>query len=264
MKGVEDIYGGVTVTVARGSFDAVADFEKVLDVSLAHWVETRRRGIWVTVFDAVLIDALCKRGFEMHHVNNDKSLTLTRWLEASPSQLPGHTTHLVGVGGLVIHSDQRRILAISEKYESKMRWKLPGGLLDSGELIMQGVAREVLEETGVKVKPRGVLMMRERTDALFGASDLYVVVVCDALSEEITVDELEISAAQWTLPQELVNDPAVHPFNRGIFELATRITFSSSSCSSLLKFEPFTAFNGNTHVCMTSDTELEIMKKRLS
>lgn len=32
-------------------------------------------------------------------------------------------------------------------------WSLPGGLLETGETLEQGVAREVLEETGLIVKP---------------------------------------------------------------------------------------------------------------
>ena len=32
-------------------------------------------------------------------------------------------------------------------------WSLPGGLLETGETLEEGVAREVLEETGLRVKP---------------------------------------------------------------------------------------------------------------
>lgn len=32
-------------------------------------------------------------------------------------------------------------------------WSLPGGLLETGETLEAGVAREVLEETGLRVKP---------------------------------------------------------------------------------------------------------------
>jgi len=32
-------------------------------------------------------------------------------------------------------------------------WSLPGGLLETGETLEEGVAREVLEETGLVVKP---------------------------------------------------------------------------------------------------------------
>lgn len=32
-------------------------------------------------------------------------------------------------------------------------WSLPGGLLETGETLEEAVAREVLEETGLRVKP---------------------------------------------------------------------------------------------------------------
>jgi 8-oxo-dGTP diphosphatase len=41
-------------------------------------------------------------------------------------------------------------------------WSLPGGALESGETLEEGVMREVREETGLEVKPLGVLEIFER------------------------------------------------------------------------------------------------------
>jgi ADP-ribose pyrophosphatase YjhB (NUDIX family) len=41
-------------------------------------------------------------------------------------------------------------------------WSLPGGVLKSGELLQDGVRREVKEETGVRVQPLGVGEVFER------------------------------------------------------------------------------------------------------
>ncbi len=108
--------------------------------------------------------------------------------------------------------------------------------------MSDGVAREVREETGVEAVARGVLLLRERTDALFGASDLYVVLVMDALSDVIVRDEREISACEWRLPETLAADDGVHPFNRGLFDIAADLD------AALLSMVPFTAWNSNTHV----------------
>ena len=165
LKGVVDRFNGVTLTAPAGM--EAAEFAACLRQSLAQWRADGKRGIWITVAarDAALIAPLVAEGFEMHHVNEaDRSLTLTHWLEASPSQLPRHTTHQVGVGGLVFHPDRRRVLCVTERFEERTCWKLPGGLLDPGELAEAGAAREVREETGVEAVARGVLLFRERTD----------------------------------------------------------------------------------------------------
>lgn len=59
-------------------------------------------------------------------------------------------THSVSVTGIVIRSDDR-ILAI--KRDDDGRWVPPGGVLELGETPFAGVAREVMEETGVRVEP---------------------------------------------------------------------------------------------------------------
>ena len=41
-------------------------------------------------------------------------------------------------------------------------WSLPGGVLEVGETLEEGVRREVLEETGLVVKPAAVVEIFER------------------------------------------------------------------------------------------------------
>jgi len=41
-------------------------------------------------------------------------------------------------------------------------WSLPGGVLHPGELLQDGLRREVREETGIEVKPLGVGEVFER------------------------------------------------------------------------------------------------------
>jgi 8-oxo-dGTP diphosphatase len=58
---------------------------------------------------------------------------------------------VVGVGGVVIH--EGRVVLIKRKYEPLAgHWSLPGGTLELGETLEAGVAREVLEETGLVVE----------------------------------------------------------------------------------------------------------------
>ena len=58
---------------------------------------------------------------------------------------------LVGVGAVVVHED--RVLLVRRGSEPlKGHWTLPGGMLEVGETLAAGVAREVKEETGLEVE----------------------------------------------------------------------------------------------------------------
>jgi len=56
--------------------------------------------------------------------------------------------HSVSVAGIVVRDDGR-ILAI--KRRDSGQWEPPGGVLELGETLEEGVEREVREETGVRV-----------------------------------------------------------------------------------------------------------------
>jgi ADP-ribose pyrophosphatase YjhB (NUDIX family) len=58
---------------------------------------------------------------------------------------------MVGVGGVII--DQGRALLIRRGSEPLLgEWSIPGGTLQLGETLEEGVARELLEETGLTVR----------------------------------------------------------------------------------------------------------------
>jgi len=59
---------------------------------------------------------------------------------------------LVGVGGVVFDPSGRVLLIRRGGEPLKGRWSVPGGMLDVGETMPEGVRREVLEETGVAVQ----------------------------------------------------------------------------------------------------------------
>jgi 8-oxo-dGTP diphosphatase len=68
---------------------------------------------------------------------------------------------LVGVGAVVV--DEQRVLLVRRGREPlKGHWSLPGGLLELGEPLAAGVAREVLEETGLTVEPIELIELLDR------------------------------------------------------------------------------------------------------
>ena len=57
---------------------------------------------------------------------------------------------IVGVGGVVFVGG--RLLLIKRRFEPLAgRWSLPGGVLEVGETLAEGLAREMKEETGLDV-----------------------------------------------------------------------------------------------------------------
>jgi 8-oxo-dGTP diphosphatase len=78
------------------------------------------------------------------------------------------TQPLVGVGA-VIFDDRGRVLLIKRGAEPlKGHWSLPGGLLELGEPLVEGVKREIAEETGLIVVPEAIV---EVVDRIYRYSD---------------------------------------------------------------------------------------------
>lgn len=56
------------------------------------------------------------------------------------------------MAGVVIDGN-RVLLSVRGKAPSEGKWGLPGGAVEVGETVREAVVREILEETGVTVKP---------------------------------------------------------------------------------------------------------------
>ncbi len=68
---------------------------------------------------------------------------------------------VVGVGGVVIH-EGRALLIRRGSEPLKGEWSIPGGTLEVGETIVEGIARELREETGLEVKVLELIEVFER------------------------------------------------------------------------------------------------------
>src|SRR5271163_4998777 len=68
---------------------------------------------------------------------------------------------IVGIGGIVIH-EGRALLIRRGSEPLRGEWSIPGGSLELGETLEEGVIRELLEETGLEVKISGMVEIFER------------------------------------------------------------------------------------------------------
>jgi ADP-ribose pyrophosphatase YjhB (NUDIX family) len=64
--------------------------------------------------------------------------------------VPSDWTTLVGVGTLVVRDG--RVLLVRQRRPYGVHWEIPSGYYEPGESLEQAAAREVLEETGVRIE----------------------------------------------------------------------------------------------------------------
>ena len=99
---------------------------------------------------------------------------------------------VVGVGGVII-KDGRALLIRRGSEPLRGEWSIPGGTLELGETLREGVARELLEETGVAVRVLELIEVFERIWVEEGANSAsskerprYHYVIADYLCERVS------------------------------------------------------------------------------
>ena len=68
---------------------------------------------------------------------------------------------LVGIGAVIVH-DGRVLLVRRGNPPLQGHWTLPGGALELGETLLEGVRREIREETGLQVEPVELIELLDR------------------------------------------------------------------------------------------------------
>jgi len=127
------------------------------------------------------------------------------------------------VGALLFQRD--RILLVERGAEPlKGYWSLPGGVLEVGETLEQGVCREVREETGLEVKPLGLLEIFERIirDAQGAAEYHYVLMdyICGVVGGTLRAAD-DASRVAW-VPRRALSDYRLTPGTLPVIEKGFR------------------------------------------
>jgi nucleoside triphosphatase len=122
------------------------------------------------------------------------------------------------VGGLVVRQDGKILLVRSHKWGGL--YSVPGGHVEFGEKLEEAVVREVAEETGLKVRPRQLLLVQ---DAIYPAEFyrprhfIFFDYLCDLVSGEVRLDMDELQEYAWLDPQESLK-LELEPYTRRLVE----------------------------------------------
>ncbi len=112
---------------------------------------------------------------------------------------------IVGVGAVIVQ-DGRVLLVRRGNEPLRNQWSIPGGVLELGETLREGAAREAREETGLVVEPGEVL---DALDSIWrdeqGRPQYHYVLVdllCRIISGDLRAGT-DVSEAQWFSPDGL-------------------------------------------------------------
>ena len=115
----------------------------------------------------------------------------------------------VGVGAIIV--DDGRVLLVKRGHAPLAgEWSVPGGVLELGETVREGVVREVLEETGLAVETLELLGVFDRVVRDLDERTLYHYVLIDFLCQRVSGELCaagDADEARWFSAEELANLP---------------------------------------------------------
>jgi|SRR5208283_1232741 len=112
---------------------------------------------------------------------------------------------IVGVGAVIVQGE-RALLVRRATEPLKGEWSVPGGMLELGERLRDGTAREAFEETGLTVEVAQVL---DVFDSIFTDSEgltQYHYVLVDFLCRPLAGEAIagsDVSEVKWVTEEEL-------------------------------------------------------------
>ncbi|WP_404468842.1 NUDIX domain-containing protein [Sutcliffiella horikoshii] len=112
----------------------------------------------------------------------------------------------LAVAGIVVAEDGKWLVVKKSYGGLKGKWSFPAGFVEANETVDEAVAREILEETGIRVKVDGLVgvrsgVIKERI------SDNMLLFLCTPLNKDVVYQESELSDAAFKSLEELESDP---------------------------------------------------------
>lgn len=193
------------------------DFRPRLAYSIDSWTNEGYTLVWLEVPEgkASLIPIAVDSGFTFHHTGDGYLMLVRRLVE--DTTIPPFASHYIGAGGVVVNNAQELLVVRERRLGAGQRsFKLPGGLVEAGEHLTDGVVREVFEETGIRTRFRSVASFRSQHGYRHAKSDIYFACRLEPLTNEITIQVEEIEECRWMPVSEYLGSETVSAFNKSI------------------------------------------------
>jgi ADP-ribose pyrophosphatase YjhB (NUDIX family) len=133
----------------------------------------------------------------------------------------------IGVGALILR--EGKVLLVRRAQDpGKGYWTNPGGYIEQLESIEHSIEREVLEETGIIAKVKGIVALRDQPR---GIHNVYIAFKMDYVSGEPQEDGHEVDSVDFYSYEE-AQTMNVAPFTRWLLHVGFH-----AKCEGLLKEE---------------------------
>lgn len=97
---------------------------------------------------------------------------------------------------------------VMKQWISSGKWGFPGGGLHKDEAAEDGAARELYEETHLRLDPRQLLPIGKAVYSKYGHSFEYQIFVAKVGSNKVRAQRVEVSELIWAYPEELTYENA--------------------------------------------------------
>jgi ADP-ribose pyrophosphatase YjhB (NUDIX family) len=215
----EDLYNGLIVD--REKIDNnLSSFATNLERLIVYAKNKRNNLIWLDLLSSQSqqIALALERGFEFH--NCEPHRTMLIYKINSKAYVPVSPSHTIGVGAVVINPKEELLMVrthICNRDHS--RYKLPGGMLEHADRLIDGIEREVYEETGIRSRLIKMVSLLNAHPYRYNKSNIYIVFQLEALSEEINIiDTHEIAEAIWMPLEHFFADERISGFQKDLVQ----------------------------------------------